>query len=278
VGGLLIGALPNPMLATLSIDEVGFIPRQGSGLEYIVGSGFQMQLMQAAENARRRGKQLVGFFRSNMRGGMLSPGENDRLFMSLQFRHPAAVLLLLQGRAPHTAALYVCTDGQVPETPTVREFQLDEREFRSLPEIYRDPGSGAQEASSSPARTQLYVGLGIAAILLLVLLGLVTGVFTGGAVRLGGNQVGLNVSARARVLAITWDHSARAVRGAHSATLQVTDGASAKEISLGADDLRLGSVDYEPVSSAVQVTLTIRQSGRAPVQQSSHWNGPLSLP
>jgi hypothetical protein len=236
-----------------------------------------MLLLQAAENARRRGKQMVGFFRSNIRGTTLAPFEDDKLFMSLQFRQPAAVLLLLQGRAPHSAALFICNDGQVPETPTVKEFQLDEKEVRTLPEIYREAAPGEEEGPSSPARTQLYVGLGIAGVLFLVLFGLVTGEFTGHP-RLRGDQVGLNVTANGRVLAITWDHSARVVRGAQSATVQISDGSSAKQIRLGADDLRLGSVDYDPLNSTVEVTLTLRESGRAPVQQSSSWKGTPSLP
>lgn len=278
IGGILIGSMPNPTQQIVSIDEIAFIPRHpDAGREFSVGPAFQSQVIQIMEGVRRQGKQLIGFFRSDLRVQTPQPTENDRLVLSLQFRQPVSILLIVQAHTPHTAVLYVCNQGQIPERPSVKEFQLDENEFRALPEIYREPAPVQESADPRRANFQLYIGLSLATVLLIIFLGLVTGAFTNRK-RLPGDQTGLNVVAAGRILAIRWDHSTRAVTSAQAGTLVISDGESLREIRLGADDLHLGTVDYEPVSSRVQVTLNLAESNLAPVRQSVRWNGSFSLP
>ncbi len=200
--------------------------------------------------------------------GALSPALADRGMISGEFAQSVCALLLIQGRQPYSAAFFIAKDGRLPEEATVREFRLDEDEFNALPEIYRNQGQLPEHTRTEKSRGLLYALLGVVLVMLIAL-------FAWGLWRRPPvNQLGLTLSSSAGLLKISWDHSARAISKAQGATLVIQDGRNRGEVKIGLDELRLGSVEYQPATAHIGVTISLDASGIHPVQ-SADWSAPV---
>lgn len=216
------------------------------------------------ERARAQGCVILGLFRSNLRPGTLSPALADRSIVLSQFEQSVCALFLIQGRQPYSAAFFVAKDGRLPEEATVREFRLDEDEFNALPEIYRNQGQLPEETKTEKSRLPVYRLLAAALVIVIAL-------FVWGSWRRPpANQLGLTLSTSAGLMKISWDHSARAISKAQGATLVIQDGRNRGEVKIGLDELRLGSVEYQPATAHVGVTISLDAPGSHPAQ-SADW-------
>ena len=266
IGGVLIGSflhVSGP--PTVCIQDLAVIPRRADkGSAYILGPGYEERLRAIREWAGAQGCVILGLFRSNLRPGALSPALADRSMVSGEFQQSVCALLLIQGRQPYSAAFFVAKDGRLPEEATVREFRLDEDEFNALPEIYRNQGQLPEETKTEKSRLPLYGLLGAALVILIAL-------YAWGPWRRSANQLGLSLSTSTGLVEISWDHSARSISKAQGATLVIQDGGNRKEVKVGLDELRLGSVEYQPATAHVAVTISVDAPGIHPVQ-SAEWS------
>jgi proteasome lid subunit RPN8/RPN11 len=273
VGGVMIGVFLQGDSPTLRIDEIEIIRHNPEdGAIYMLAPGQYERFAQVRQTARNRGKTAVGFFRTHLRPGLLRPSLADRTWLADEFKQPVYAMLLIQAREPHTAAFFLATQGQLSVHPSVREFRFNESEFKGLPEILADARAEGREpvgarvlkaGSNSWVRVALIVV--IAAVALWVL-------FWGVSRWLApGNRVNLAITAKDHLLQITWNHNARQVSHATGAVLQITDGSSHKEVRLGPDELKLGSVEYQRATQNIQVSMTFSTPGAAAPVESAHW-------
>ena len=75
-------------------------------------------------------------------------------------------------------------------------------------------------------------------------------------------------------LQITWNETARPVRNAQSAAIEITDGNANTWLELDLDQLRRGNVTYVRRSNMVAVRLKIQPRGGAPVEEVARFLGP----
>ena len=87
----------------------------------------------------------------------------------------------------------------------------------------------------------------------------------------GRKQLDLKVTGNGRVLKILWNHDARQIGRASSGTVTIADGASRREIKLGGDELKMGSVEYDGAGRQVEVTITVNTPESAPLSESAKW-------
>jgi hypothetical protein len=299
VGGLLIGSLPSANNATLRIDEIEMVPR---GLEegtiYILNPGQHDRLAEIRRRAKERQREAVGFFRSHLRPGAMRPSLADRGLLSGEFGSGIYAVLLIEGRQPYNATFFLGANGQLPNESAVKSFRFDEREFRALPEVQPEPAVPVPQEPTPEPRKRAYgtkaygtiaALLGIAAVAcgfmwyfarqsLPVPILLSTGTSSNRAE--ATNPMGIAIAEHGGMLRITWDHAARELDHAAGATLLIVEGASRRELQLGADELRLGAVEYESSGGPVEVTMSVDKAGdslKSPVSatpgvnQTIHW-------
>ncbi len=276
VGGVLIGSFPNAQTPTLRIEEIELMARRPeNGAVYVPHPETHRHLYETRLSAQRRGRAVAGFFRSHARPGPMLPSVTDRTLISEEFAQGVFALLLIEARAPHFATFFIAAGGQLPDEPSTREFRLDEGEFKALPEIRPaaalPPRTPAREASKIP----LY---GILAVALIVIIFLFFWILPRGIPGLwsgrSSNQMGLALSGADHLVRINWNHSARAISAAKSATILIVDGANRREIKIGPDELRLGTVDYQRSAPQIEVTMTLDAPGMPVPSQSARWTQP----
>lgn len=277
IGGVLVGSVPDAHMPTLRVEDVEITPRDAADRAmYLSGPEQQARFFEIRWSLRRESRAALGLFRSHLRPGPLRPSPADRSLLSEEFNQAVYAALLIQGRAPYSAAFFVAHNGELPNEPAVREFRFNEGEFRALPEVQPETLPAEQE-SEAPKR---HKGRLYALVATLLLIGLAACLlmwsFTGQAARpswlRSSHQLQLAVTGNGRLLRISWNHSARDFDGSPGATLVITDGASRREVKLGSDELRLGSVEYDRSSPHVQVTMTIDRPGKGSENQSAEWN------
>lgn len=273
IGGLLIGSVLGGSTPTFRIEEIEMIPRPENGAVFLLGPEQQERFRELRRQARSRRKVVVGFFRSHCRPGPFKPSIADRTSLSTEFNRAPYLMLLIQTQAPCPAAFFVAQNGELPPDSSVREFRFNETEFKALPEIEADPAalSEAGETAAGVPRGW-YVGVGAAAALVLALT-IWFGVLRAGVPDwLGASkQLDLKVVSRNHLLSISWNHDSRQIGLASTATLEIVDGASRRELKLGADELKLGAVEYDPASNAVQVNMTLSSPNSGPISESARW-------
>ena len=274
IGGVLIGSFPDAYMPTLRIEDVEMIPREpGEGATFLLDPEQFVRFSAVRWGVRGHGTAAVGLFRSHMRGGALRPSLADRNLLSAEFKQATYGALLIQGRSPNAAAFFVAANGQLPDEPAVREFRFNEAEFRALPEVQPD-SVGTESGAPRWQKLRTYGVVGA-----LVMIGL-------GACALMWSftkqvamphwlrpvhQLGLAVTGYNHLLRISWNHAARDLDGSSGATLVISDGGSRREIKLGVDELRLGSVEYDRSSPHVAVTLAVEKPGAAAHNESAEW-------
>jgi proteasome lid subunit RPN8/RPN11 len=273
VGGALVGSFPNAKAPTLRIEEIELMARRPeNGPVYMPHPDAHRHLQNIRLRAQHRERAVVGFFRSHAQSVPLLPSFTDRTLISEEFTQGVYALLLVEARAPHFAAFFVAAGGQLPEEPSTREFVLDEDEFKALPEIRPAASSSRRPASQEASKIPFYglLGLALAAVVALfswALPGGIAGPWWGPS----SDQIGLALTGSGHVVRVAWNHAARGISNAHGATLLIVDGASRREVKLGADELRLGTLDYQRAGPEVAVTMTLDTSGASIPPQSARW-------
>ena len=277
IGGVLIGWFPTGRVPTLRIDDLEMISRRPEdGPVYMLDPDQHKRFAEARDRAMASGRTAIGFCRSHVRPGPLKPSLADRSLLSGQFSEAAYVVLLIQEREPRTAAVFVAADGQLSDEPAIREFRFDEAEFKALPEIQID--SAAREEDSGPTTRgksrwvkPIVIPL-LIAIAALGIFGLISqGILPPFWIRSSSTQFDLAVTENDRLLRISWNRAARELDRASGARLVIADGASRQEIRLGQDELKLGTVDYQPDTQQVQITMTLNTQDGAQPTQSVEW-------
>jgi hypothetical protein len=269
IGGVLIGSFPSTHTPTLRIENFEIIPRRPEdGAVYMLDPDQQERFANVRWTAKGLG-QTVGFFRTHTRPGPLKPSLADRGLLAGQFHQATYVVLLIQAREPHTAAFFIASNAQLPDEPSVKEFRFDEKSFKALPEIQED--ATASERAGRPRNAARFAFAGIP--LLILLIGATVFWLRFNAVRTAANPLGLAVTASDHLLKVSWNHAARQIMAASDATLVISDGATRREIKLGPDELKRGSVDYQPNTQQVEMTMTLNTPGSSSASQSIDWSG-----
>lgn len=273
VGGVLIGVFLHGDSPTLRIDEIEIIRHNPEdGAIYMLAPGQYERFAQVRQTARNRGKTAVGFFRTHLRPGPLRPSLADRTWLADEFKQPVYAMLLIQAREPHTAAFFLATQGQLSVHPSVREFRFNESEFKGLPEILADArAEGRESVSARVIKASSYSWARVVLIVVIVAAAFWTLFWVVNHWLGPGNGVNLAITAKDHFLEITWNHNARQITHATGAVLQITDGPSHKEVRLGPDELKLGSVEYQRATQNVHVSMTLSAPGGAAPVQSAEW-------
>jgi hypothetical protein len=278
VGGLLLGTLPGADSPTLRIDEVVMIGRRfEDGAIYMLEPGKQQRFAEIREAAKGRGRVAVGFFRSHLRPGPMQPSVADKALLTEQFGRSLYIFLLIQNRAPRTAAFFLAENGQMPDQPSVRKFFFDDSEFKFLPEVAGEEIETHISDFVTPDAgvDQQYRWLAVASVVALALL-LIIGAFAGGISRLfrpASNKLDLAVTNEGNILQITWDHSAPFVTRAKGAVVTIVDGQSRREVRISADDLKLGGVNYEHQTERVNISVVLESTESNLPPQTFDWIG-----
>jgi len=276
IGGVLIGNVLGGRVPTLRIDAIEIMRRGAeNGAIYIPGPDHLKRWEEIRKAARAQHKTALGMFRSHCRPGPLKPSLADRSLLSTEFKSAAYALLLIQVSAPRTAAFFIAENGELPQDASVREFRFNEAEFRALPEVEAETATAQGEQPVPRARSSRnwYIGSAVAG-LLIVLIALWLAAGSGALpdwLATGSKQLDLKVASSDHLLKISWNHDARQMGSASTATVTITDGSSRREIKLGADELKMGSVAYDGAGREVDVTMTVNTAGAVPMTESAKW-------
>ena len=275
IGGVLVGSFPDAYMPTLRIEDVEMIPREsGEGATFLLDPEQFVRFSAVRWGIRGHGTAAVGLFRSHMRGGSLRPSLADRNLLSAEFKQPIYAALLIQGRSPHAAAFFVAANGQLPDETAVREFRFNESEFRALPEV--EPEAISKQSATQRRQKLRTYGMVAALLLIGVAACVLMWSFTKQATMpqwlRPSHQLRLAVTGYGRLLRISWNHAARDLDGTLGATLVINDGTSRREIKLGIDELRLGSIEYDRATPHVAVTLALDKAGAPAHNESADWN------
>jgi hypothetical protein len=275
IGGVLVGSVLGGGVPTLRIDAIDMLPRgTDNGGVYIAGPVHLARLAEIRKTARAQHRTALGFFRSHCRPGPLKPSLADRSLLETEFKNPVTIFLVVQAVAPYTAAFFVADGGELPSDAAVREFRLNEEEFKALPEVEAETAGAPVGARSAPRSRNWYIGAALAG--LVVVLGGFWLTSGGGGfpdwLASGSRQLDLNVTRNGHLLRISWNHDVRHMGAASNATVIIVDGSSRREIRLGADELKMGSVEYDGAGRRVQVTMTVNTPEAAPLTESAQWS------
>lgn len=289
IGGVLVGSFPNAYSPTLRIDEVEIIPRGADeGAIYVLDPNQHDCFAEIRARARMRQRDAVGFFRTHLRPGLLRPSLADRSLFSREFRESLYAVLLIEGREPHSATFFLASNGHLSGEPSVRNFRFDEREFRALPEVQPDAAAAAAGPDSlsrprSRSKANLHDAKVYASVAALCAIAVFACILMWSFSRqaplphiLGeANPIDLSVAdSGSGLLRITWDHTSHELDRASGARVVITDGVSRREIQLGADELRLGAIEYERSGSPVEVSMRVNTPGSAASNQTAYWTAP----
>lgn len=274
IGGVLVGSLPNSYSSTLRIDDIEMIPRSPQdGATFMLDPSQEDRFAEVRWQARAKERMAIGLFRSHRRPGHLRPSIADRTLLSAEFQNTIHVLLLVGAAEPYTAGFFISVDGQLPPEPSVREFRFDESEFKSLPELDLEP-----QDQRPTQKLKSRGGPGTIAALVAIALGVVAllwylnqSVVSLPSFLSHSQQLQLTVTSENRLLHVSWNHAAKDLDHASGATLTIRSNTGVHEIKLGADELRLGSVDCEVNSPSVEMTLALNKPGSVSISQSVSW-------
>lgn len=274
IGGVLVGSLPNNHSSTLRINDIEMIPRSSQdGATFMLDPSQEDRFAEVRWRARTKEQTALGLFRSHKRPGHLRPSIADRTLLSAEFQNAIHTLLLVGTVEPHTAAFFISVDGQMPPESSVREFRFDEAEFRSLPELDLE----AQDQRPTQ-KLKSRGGPGTVVALLVIALGVFAliwyfnqSIIPPHLLMPHSQQLQLAVTGEHSLLHVSWNHSAKDLDHASGATLIIRSGTGVHEIELGADELRLGSVDCEINSPNVEMTLALNKPGSVSISQTVVW-------
>jgi len=274
VGGLLIGTLTETPVPTLRIENVDMVSNGSDDDTVFLPEPSRLQPY--AGPADKRETEVIGFFRTHARVGAMRPSLADRTIFAREFRTSPYAVLLIQAQSPHTAAFFIAANGQLPDEPSVREFDFDERAFKALPEVPQETAEAAHPVRNQPARLGIYARI---AALVLIAIGACALMWSFvrqpiGAGWLGSmDQLHLAITPDDQFLRISWNQSAKDLNQATGATLITNEAGERSELQLGMDDLRLGSVEYRGTGREVNAQMILNMRTGPVRADSAKWTG-----
>ncbi|MBV8069075.1 MAG: hypothetical protein JO270_04170 [Acidobacteriaceae bacterium] len=272
IGGVMLGRILDGPTPTLRVETVEMIRRRPEdGSVFLLNPDQLNTFKEICEAARLGARTVIGLFRSQLRSDRLRPSAADRSLASEQFGLDPYALLLVQGRAPHSAAFFASGGKDLPAEPAVSEFVLDESALKSLPEAPAPDSVRATRPLAQPpsaARSVWLLGA-LALVFAALFIWLVARDRLKTSVR-PPNPIELAIAPDGAIVRITWNHAARDIVHARGATMLILDGSQRVEVPLTPDDLRYGSIDYQRRTNDVGITVTLDTPVTgAPV--SAHW-------
>jgi len=289
VGGVLFGKREDRKIRILTLRPLA--GNYSLGPHFAVSeedlSALQDLLTEAPKIRKLRGLEPVGWYRSQLDSD-LTLADRDLQIFERFFPDSSQVGVLLQATefAPTRVRFYFCSrEGGKTHQTSYREFILESAEADAMqsppaaaPEAAPEappeavPEAPQAEISAAPAQSAKSWSALAGWLLALAL-----------AVGLGGTlawlmrpsqRLALQLQDAQGQLQITWNETARPVRNAQSAALEITDGNANTWLELDLDQLRRGNVTYVRRSNMVAVRLKIQPRGSAPVEEVARFLGP----
>jgi hypothetical protein len=276
VGGLLIGKLADTPVPTLRIENVEMISNGSDDDTVFLPEPSRLQPYAGPGMGDERETGVIGFFRTHARTGPMRPSLADRSIFAQEFRTSPYALLLIQAEARHMAAFFIAASGQLPDEPSLREFEFDESAFKALPEVPPETMDAALPVESGTSKLGLY-----ARIAALVLIAIAACALMWSFARqpfsphwLGSSdRLQLAITPEDNLLRISWNHSAKDLNQANGGTLVINEGTQRSELQLGMDDLRLGSVEYQGKGGEVNAQMILNLPNGPVSADSAKWTG-----
>jgi len=296
VGGILLGAAEREGARRLvRVEDFLSIPCEHAyGPSYVLSASDKQRLVEALEQFRRvpeRRIYAVGYWRSHTRGALaLSP--EDLELLALHFSHPYDIALLIEprGTGPGLAGVFFWEGGRIRAEAPCQTFEFGsgvpkpvsgETSNAAAGQAVAGPAEGEPQASSKPrgrfvapaasethgaqapsrrSRRRVLLAIGL---LILALGGAGFVWFARGNMPLPGQAaqdpfaLGLRGREEAGHLHLSWDREAPAVKLADRARLTIADGDQLRVLELSREQLRSGSVIYQPSNNRVSVRLEL---------------------
>lgn len=269
IGGVLLGCFPGGSDPILRIEEARMIPRTPEDGPVFLPNPKQYRNFAGKDQREFPGRVVVGVFRTHTRRGPLRPSLADQTIVAGICPNDVGALLLIEGDDVPKASLFLRTSHRFPDQPAIAPFPWNTQGLAALPELADTPAARA----SGPQRRSRK-GLFVAAAVLCVTIAAAgyawSGIPISASFTVADDNPHLAVSGD-RVLSITWDRRSSLVQRASSAKLLIVDGQNAREITLGANELRSGAVEYERTSRSVQIMLVLTMPGDFSMTQSVAW-------
>ncbi len=269
-GGVLLGTVGD---GSVSIEDAVAVPR--SKLREVV-LGW--------DRSPGRPKYVVGFYRTETRGGLSLTPEDRALFAEL-FPDPLSVVLVIRPRATGSsvAGLFFREHGNLRTEPSCVEFPT--RPGQSVPDVplpsFLSGPPSPDPAPHVPSRgLPLWVSWWIQVPLLAGLL------FVDGLLGFIAARQVRPAPERARVvlkdpyalsllvleygdnLHLTWDRNAPALLSAEKALLSINDGGQSRSVNLSGEQLKNASVIYRRLSGQVTLRLEVVLKDKRSVSES----------
>ncbi len=283
LGGVFVGALPRQDAPTLRLDDLIIVPGSPQPetkrpKEFTLESEQLKRLAVLAAEANSTGRDIVGFFRSHLRGEPITLTVADRAMVAPQFPGGIYSYLLIGpgGESPREGLFFLAMDGQLSATPASSPFIFEEKAFQSLPEVPSEAVGdlGDFDFERTPPRRPLpWPAILSLALVLFLICTWALGSRISQMFRPASNQVDLAAVRFGNNLKITWDNGAPVFDNALGATLVIQDGKVHREVKLDTNDLRLGQVSYERQTKKVYVVMTLDSPGNKVPVQTFDWTG-----
>ncbi|HEX4769746.1 MAG TPA: hypothetical protein VH351_02880 [Bryobacteraceae bacterium] len=282
IGGVLLGSFPAGSERTLRIEEVTMIPRTPEDGPVFLPNPKQYRNFVEQGTRELHGRVPVGVFRTHKRNAPPRPSLADQTMVAAICPNDLGALLLIEGDDAANASLFLRTAQPFPDRPAIAPFSWNARELAALPELSDTPAvrrSGPDERLREPRR-QSRKSLFVAAAVLCAMIaaagyawsGIPIGESFAASPLVGERDDNPHLAVNGdRVLSIVWNRHSSLVQRASSAKLLIVDGQNAREITLGANELRSGAVEYERTSHTVQVMLVLSMPGDFSVTQIVAW-------
>jgi hypothetical protein len=276
VGGLLIGKLTDTPVPTLRIENVEMVSNGSDDDTVFLPEPSRLQPYAGPGTRDERETGVIGFFRTHARTGPMRPSLADRSIFAQEFRASAYALLLIQAQSPHTAAFFIAANGQLPDEPSLREFEFDESAFKALPEVPAESADAVLPVQSGTSKLGLYARI---AALILIAVAACALMWSFARQPFSPHWFGpsdhlqLAITPEDKLLRISWNHSAKDLNQATGATLVINEGSQRSELQLGMDDLRLGSVEYQRNGGEVNAQMILNTPNGPMSADSAKWTG-----
>ena len=155
-GGLLIGTFVRAAYPTLRIEDYEIVGRgPEDGLPYNLTNEQKTRFAAVRHKFISKQIRVLGFFRSQIRGGPLALSAEDRELLSAEFRRAIHIALLIRLSARPTAGFLVpSATGEIQNEPAWNQFPFETEELSRLSDVqHRAPawqGTFGQSETPEP--------------------------------------------------------------------------------------------------------------------------------
>jgi hypothetical protein len=299
-GGLLIGEYVKAAKPTLRIDDIVWIIHQTSGNpRFELTPDERIQLSSTRRKLITPTRTVLGFFRTDARGGPFLLSAADLELLEREFRRAMHVVLLIRANHPPMAAFFMQDEHRrMQANPACAEFRFDSRELArfAMPaqaiHSVAAPHPAGNWVTSAPQRQTpqarsarittpaliwrdlvayraILLPLVLSSIAICLLFTLWAPVTASVLVR--NSQLRLSAIDNAGMVEIHWNTRLSGSERLKSATLVVEDGDLSREVRLSPAELRSGAAAYAPMGSHVRFTLVLSFPDSLTVTQSTDW-------